>query len=132
MGTLSVGFVCLVLIGWPVSDDRTSLDRASSLSQPSFLDHTSYLRSSHLLTHDSKAPNLHVDLNQGQLADLKQLPGIGVVLAQRIIEYRQTYGHFQSVDELQVVTGIGEWRIERIRPLVSINQNVRHEKAVGS
>ncbi|GJL61856.1 MAG: hypothetical protein NPIRA04_05100 [Nitrospirales bacterium] len=132
VGTLSVGIVCLVLIGWPVSDDRTSLDRASSLSHPSLADNTTNLPSVHLSAHGSKAPDLHVDLNHGQLENLKQLPGIGMVLAQRIVKYRQTHGHFRSVDELQAVTGIGERRIARIRPLVSISQDARYEKTVGS
>jgi len=132
VGTLSVGIVCLVLIGWPVSDERTSLERASSLGQPSLVDSRTNFHSVQLSAHDRKTSDLHVDLNQGQLADLMQLPGIGMVLARRIVEYRQTYGHFRSVEELQVVSGIGEGRIARIRPLVSISQEARYEKAVGS
>jgi competence protein ComEA len=42
------------------------------------------------------------------------------VLAQRIIEYRQTHGRFQSVDELLEVRGIGPKRLENMRPYVVV------------
>ena len=49
-----------------------------------------------------------VDLNTATIADLDALPGIGPVLAQRIVDWRTEHGRFASVDQLREVTGIGE------------------------
>jgi competence protein ComEA len=61
-----------------------------------------------------------VDLNAVDLAALDALPGIGPVLAQRILEWRQQHGRFSSVDELGEVSGIGERVLEQLRPLVRV------------
>jgi competence protein ComEA len=49
-----------------------------------------------------------VDLNAATVADLDALPGIGPVLAQRIVDWRTEHGRFASVEQLREVTGIGE------------------------
>ena len=49
-----------------------------------------------------------VNLNTATLDQLEQLPGVGPVLAQRILDWREANGHFSSVDELREVSGIGE------------------------
>jgi competence protein ComEA len=59
-----------------------------------------------------------INLNTATLAELDSLPGIGPVLAQRIIDYREEHGPFQSVDELLNVKGIGPELLEKIRDLV--------------
>lgn len=48
-----------------------------------------------------------IDLNKATAEQLEQLPGIGEVLAGRIVEYRAKHGGFQSVSELTDVSGIG-------------------------
>jgi competence protein ComEA len=48
-----------------------------------------------------------LDLNAATVADLDGLPGIGPVLAQRIVDFRTTQGPFRSVDDLDDVPGIG-------------------------
>lgn len=59
-----------------------------------------------------------VNLNTATLDELQELPGIGPVLAQRIIEYREINGPFQSVDDLLNVKGIGPSLLDKIRDLV--------------
>jgi competence protein ComEA len=49
-----------------------------------------------------------MSLNQATLADLETLPGIGPVLAQRILDHRDAMGGFTSVDDLRDVSGIGD------------------------
>ncbi len=57
-----------------------------------------------------------LDLNAATAAQLDALPGIGPVLAGRIIEHRRRHGAFQRVDELLTVPGIGPRLLERLRP----------------
>ncbi|MGE3107052.1 MAG: ComEA family DNA-binding protein [Phycisphaerales bacterium] len=59
-----------------------------------------------------------ININTATLAELELLPGIGPSLAQRIIEHREKYGAFRSVDELDRVKGIGAKILQRVRPLV--------------
>ena len=65
-------------------------------------------------------PQFPINLNTATADQLEAIPGIGPVLAQRIIEYRQTRGRFQSVDELLEVRGIGPKRLESMRPYVVV------------
>jgi competence ComEA-like helix-hairpin-helix protein len=61
-----------------------------------------------------------VDLNQASAADLTRVPGIGAVLADRIVAARDAGGRFASVDELRRVAGIGGARLARARPHVTV------------
>ncbi len=61
-----------------------------------------------------------VSLNSADLAALDSLPGVGPVLASRVIEWRRAHGRFTSVDELGEVTGIGDRLLEQLRPLVAL------------
>ncbi len=61
-----------------------------------------------------------VNLNLATAEELESLPGIGEVLAQRIIDHREGNGPFTSVDELVEVSGIGEARLEDIRDEVTV------------
>ena len=61
-----------------------------------------------------------VDLNAATLEQLDGLPGIGPVLAQRILDWRIAHGRFGSVDELSEVSGIGEKTLADLRPQVRV------------
>lgn len=61
-----------------------------------------------------------VDLNTADEAALDALPGIGPSTAAAIVEHRTKIGRFGSVDELLDVRGIGEAKLEQLRPLVSV------------
>ncbi len=60
-----------------------------------------------------------VALNTADVAALDTLPGIGPVLAQRIVDWRTEHGRFTSVDELAEVSGIGEKLLAQVRPHVT-------------
>ena len=59
-----------------------------------------------------------VDLNTATLEQLEGLPGVGPVLAQRILDFRSSHGRFATVDELREVSGIGERKYADIEPKV--------------
>jgi competence protein ComEA len=61
-----------------------------------------------------------VHLNSATLEQLDELPGVGPVTAQQILDYRSAHGAFQSVDELDAVPGIGPARLAQLRPLVDL------------
>ena len=61
-----------------------------------------------------------IDLNTASVADLTRLPGIGEKRAQAIVDYRESSGPFQSVEELTEVKGIGEGILARISPYVTV------------
>jgi competence protein ComEA len=69
---------------------------------------------------DSTAVPRPVDLNQATQRQLDVLPGIGPVLAGRIVEYRQRKGGFRRVSELRAVSGIGPKRYAALKDMVTV------------
>lgn len=61
-----------------------------------------------------------LDLNAASASDLDALPGIGPVLAQRIVDWRDENGRFASVDQLREVTGIGEAKYRDLEAKVTV------------
>lgn len=59
-----------------------------------------------------------ISLNRADVAELEGLPGVGPVLAERIVSYRDENGRFESVDDLLDVAGIGEAKLASIRDLI--------------
>ncbi len=61
-----------------------------------------------------------ININTATAEELMALPGIGEVLAGRIVSYRIAHGEFSSVDELLQVDGIGEKTMEKILGLITV------------
>jgi competence protein ComEA len=74
-----------------------------------------HMSAEHLLT-----MGLALDVNTATAQDLEALPGVGPVLAQRIIEYRQARGPFQKIDDLLAVHGIGRKKLAQLKPLITV------------
>lgn len=61
-----------------------------------------------------------ININTASSTELQTLPGIGPALSEAIINFRNTHGNFQTVDELINVPRIGPATLERLRPLVDV------------
>lgn len=61
-----------------------------------------------------------VDLNRADADQLMTLPGIGETYAQRILDYREEHGPFESVAELLLIEGFGSARVEKILDYITI------------
>lgn len=61
-----------------------------------------------------------ININTATASELEALPGVGEVIAQRIVDYRTANGPFGSVDELIDVSGIGESTLASMRELVTV------------
>jgi competence protein ComEA len=62
-----------------------------------------------------------INLNTATLEELDLLPGVGKATAQAILAYRAKVGKFKTVSELDKVSGIGPAKLEKIRPLVTVD-----------
>ena len=62
-----------------------------------------------------------VNVNTATAADLERLPGVGPVLARRIVEFREAKGLFRRLEDLQEVQGIGPKLYRRLVPLLRLD-----------
>ena len=62
-----------------------------------------------------------LNLNTATAEELDTLPGIGEELAQRIVEYREANGPFESVEEIMEVSGIGEGKFADLEGRIIVN-----------
>ncbi|MBN1516439.1 ComEA family DNA-binding protein [Candidatus Sumerlaeota bacterium] len=63
---------------------------------------------------------LIININTATQADFESLPGIGPAIAEKIIQYRQAHGPFQSTRDLRKVSGIGEKKLEKLEPCIRV------------
>lgn len=67
-----------------------------------------------------KGENKKVNINTANQEELDTLPGIGETTAQKIIEYRETNGKFNKIEDLQNVKGIGESKYSEIKDKITV------------
>ena len=82
---------------------------------------------SHIEVHIPQAGEIastqKIDINRAEPWLLEALPGIGEVLAQRIVDYRSENGPFRTVEDLLRVSGIGSATLEQIRDFAAVSAN---------
>jgi len=61
-----------------------------------------------------------INLNTATAAELETLPGVGKVIAERIVAHRQQYGPFRRAEHLMMVRGISDNKFRELRPLVIV------------
>ena len=69
------------------------------------------------------SPDAPVDLNKATAEALISIPGIGKVMAERIVAWREDHGPFRRVEDLMKVKGVGEKTFEKLRPYVKVGKS---------
>jgi competence protein ComEA len=108
MATGLLLFLSLGLLAWHLIDSRRGAARPTLLEP-------------------NDASTFRLDLNRASHVELLQLQGVGENLARRIEAYRHEHGGFRSVDELRRVSGIGPVLLEKLRPLVFVEEYEEEE-----
>ena len=72
------------------------------------------------LTPEKVSPQVLVNLNKANAVELESIKGIGPMLAQRILQYRETNGRFERLEDLIHVPGIGQAKFERIKSQITL------------
>ncbi len=132
MLTVTAGLV--LWIGWPLPQPehpdgvwtdpskRSTVVTASSQGGALTPSTTSFPTTTRAHPVPTQTGEAKLDLNRATAQELQELPGIGQVLALRIVEHRTNNGFYRSVHGLLEVKGIGQKRMARMRPMVLVSQ----------
>lgn len=71
---------------------------------------------------------LKVDLNRAGIEELVRLPGVGEIVAERIVSYREENGAFKATEELMNVRGIGEKTYLKLEPYLTVSEEMRENQ----
>jgi competence ComEA-like helix-hairpin-helix protein len=66
-------------------------------------------------------PARPIDINVATIKELEELPGVGPVTAQKIIDMRQKSGRFRRVEDLLAIRGMSTKRLEALRPYITVS-----------
>ena len=114
IGMLAATIAAVLWIGWPAPNDERRQEPAGqqvAVQTP---------QAAPVPSVAPAPPASKVDLNRASVDELALLPGVGPVLAQRMVAWRKAHGRYRSVEDLQGVKGIGKKRLEQLRPLVIV------------
>jgi comEA protein len=77
-----------------------------------------------------KPPPKPININTASSEELQQVPGIGPVTAEKILQMRKSYGAFKSVDDLLSIRGIGKKRLDKMRKYLTVSKSTSLNKPV--
>ena len=69
-----------------------------------------------------------ININTASQEQFEQIKGIGPGLAKKIIEYRESHGNFEKVEDLINVKGIGEKKLEKMKDIITISEENSEEE----
>src|SRR6202171_523840 len=82
------------------------------------------LLASAMIATAKKPPLKPININVATSEELQQVPGIGPVTADKILQMRKSYGAFKSVDDLLAIRGIGKKRLDKMRKYLTVGKIV--------
>ena len=97
--------------------EMIDLDEAMSLSA---LNHNQILVDQDIIRIPCKTNTTCIALNTADQDELQLIPGVGEKTAQLILEYRRKVGSFKTVEDLLHIKGIGEKKLEKMRPYLCL------------
>lgn len=106
-----VGFIAGMLVGRNIGKEPATIQIST---EPSALQTQPTLEQSSVISED------RININTASAKVLDTLPGIGPVLAQRIVEYRQTHGPFEHTSDLSKVEGIGPEKLLSVLDYITV------------
>lgn len=109
-------FVCF-MVGFFVGKVTTH-SHIAELDSPKVIDQPAPLPVQS--TTDPSVSDGRININTATSHQLQMLPDIGEVLAERIIEYRTQNGPFSTIEDLVLVKGIGDQRMEELRQYITV------------
>jgi len=87
-----------------------------------------FLTGSLAVGENKNQPKKCININTATVEELAALPGIGPVIAQRIVAHREKNGAFRRVEELLIIRGISRKKFEKIKPLITTETKKAEER----
>ena len=78
------------------------------------------LHNNQIIIFEEKSEENKISINNADLKELTTLPGIGEIVAQRIIDYRNNNGSFTCLEDIKLVKGIGESKYEKFKEYICL------------
>ena len=107
----------------PVNSTIGDLMKLVELTDKADTDNINYntiLKNNDVILVPQKKETSKVSINYGTKEELMTLPRIGEAMAERIIEYRNSHGLFQKLEDITNVKGIGEKTFEKMKDLIQL------------
>ena len=136
LGMLAMTLGVVLWIGWqvPQTMQRPAVTHAASLASENLPVTTATAVDSTIppagvseMRRGSNSPQ-RIDLNRATAADFDQLPGVGPVLAKRMVDYRKSVGRFHTVEDLRAVKGIGKKKLDQLKPFITVTKSATLEQ----
>lgn len=99
--------------------DKNKLNLAQKLSDGMHIIITAQ-NNQNMISNDSDKNSTLININTATKDQLDSLPGVGPSTAQKIIDYRQEHGTYQSIEDLKQVKGIGEAKFNKLKDKITI------------
>jgi competence protein ComEA len=81
---------------------------------------TAIVKSSSTSRSKKGVPSSAININTATIDQLEQLPGIGPVMAQKVIDFRNKYGKFKKISDIQNVAGMGAAHYAKISKYIKV------------
>lgn len=75
-----------------------------------------------IMTSVEETVNVKIDVNKASAEEIASLPGINIVAAKKVIEYRNTKGYFKTKEEFIKFTGVKDYFVSKIDSMIEINE----------